>query len=70
MRAKWIIVGIFAPELVVSTAFAQYLTARWLKNEIQKDIKHRTESVRMPLVLLLRGSRVVMDPEPLEVRIV
>src|SRR4051812_33662099 len=29
-RTKWILLGIFAPELVVSTAFAQYLTASWL----------------------------------------
>lgn len=46
MRAKWIMIGIFAPELVVSTAFAQYLTARWLKQEIQKDVKYRNENVR------------------------
>ncbi|ORY15728.1 hypothetical protein BCR34DRAFT_558444 [Clohesyomyces aquaticus] len=40
-RTKWIILGIFAPELVVSTAFAQYLTARWLRREILEDLKYR-----------------------------
>lgn len=29
-RTRWILLGIFAPELVVSTAFAQFLTAKWL----------------------------------------
>ncbi|KAF3036612.1 hypothetical protein E8E11_002793 [Didymella keratinophila] len=33
----------FAPEVVVSTAFAQFLTARRLKNEIQADIKYRNK---------------------------
>jgi hypothetical protein len=45
-RARWILLGIFAPELVVSTAFAQYLTASWLWREIRKDVKHRKENVR------------------------
>ncbi|KAH6642959.1 hypothetical protein C7974DRAFT_113330 [Boeremia exigua] len=40
-RLRWILLGIFAPEVVVSTAFAQYLTARWLMNEIREDIKYR-----------------------------
>ncbi|KAH7138512.1 hypothetical protein B0J11DRAFT_17099 [Dendryphion nanum] len=42
-RARWIVLGIFAPELVVSSAFAQYLTAKWLLREIQKDAKHRND---------------------------
>lgn len=45
-RARWILLGIFAPELVVSTAFAQFLTASWLRREIQKDVKFRKENVR------------------------
>ncbi|PVH98392.1 hypothetical protein DM02DRAFT_630335 [Periconia macrospinosa] len=40
-RARWIVLGIFAPELVVSTAFAQFLTASWLRREIQKDVECR-----------------------------
>ncbi|KAF2174901.1 hypothetical protein K469DRAFT_724937 [Zopfia rhizophila CBS 207.26] len=40
-RTKWIFLGIFAPELVVSTAFAQYLTASWLQREILKDVSYR-----------------------------
>ncbi|KAK6529590.1 hypothetical protein TWF281_008761 [Arthrobotrys megalospora] len=40
-RAKWVVFGIFAPELLVATASAQYLTARWLYKEIKKDAKHR-----------------------------
>ena len=43
-RVRWILLGVFAPEVVVSTAFAQYLTARWLRNEIRGDIKHRNEN--------------------------
>ena len=46
-RTKWILLGIFAPELVVSTAFAQYLTARWLYREIQKDIECHRSGVRL-----------------------
>src|SRR3954466_2590882 len=37
-RAKWILLGIFAPEFVDATALAQYLTARWLKKEIAADV--------------------------------
>ncbi|KAF2128117.1 hypothetical protein P153DRAFT_48351 [Dothidotthia symphoricarpi CBS 119687] len=44
MRLRWIVVGIFAPELVVSTAFAQYLTASWLQEEIRKDAKYQNEN--------------------------
>ncbi|KAF2798956.1 hypothetical protein K505DRAFT_357038 [Melanomma pulvis-pyrius CBS 109.77] len=40
-RTRWILLGIFAPELVVSTAFAQFLTAKWLKREISLDVKYR-----------------------------
>ncbi|KAF2006515.1 hypothetical protein P154DRAFT_600371 [Amniculicola lignicola CBS 123094] len=40
-RTRWIILGIFAPEVVVSSAFAQYLTARWLRREILEDSKYR-----------------------------
>ncbi|KAF1955233.1 hypothetical protein CC80DRAFT_90362 [Byssothecium circinans] len=40
-RGRWILLGIFAPELVVSTAFAQFLTASWLKREIKKDVEFR-----------------------------
>lgn len=42
-RLRWVLLGIFAPEIVVSTAFAQFLTARWLKNEIRADIKYRNK---------------------------
>ncbi|KAF1971575.1 hypothetical protein BU23DRAFT_600136 [Bimuria novae-zelandiae CBS 107.79] len=42
-RARWIILGLFAPELVVSTAFAQFLTAKWLCREIRKDVQYRKE---------------------------
>lgn len=48
MRLRWIVIGIFAPELVVSTAFAQYLTARWLQKEIRKDLAYRKENVSLP----------------------
>ncbi|KAF2681047.1 hypothetical protein K458DRAFT_85623 [Lentithecium fluviatile CBS 122367] len=43
-RLRWILLGIFAPELVVSTAFAQYLTAKWLQREIRKDVTYRKEN--------------------------
>ncbi|KAF3931392.1 hypothetical protein ABW19_dt0200926 [Dactylella cylindrospora] len=46
-RTKWVIVGIFAPELLVATASAQYITARWLYNEIKKDVKYRAELLDM-----------------------
>jgi hypothetical protein len=42
-RLRWVLLGIFAPEVVVSTAFAQFLTARWLRNEIRADIKYRNK---------------------------
>lgn len=44
-RVRWIVLGLFAPELVVSTAFGQFLTARWLRGEIRKDIAYRKEHV-------------------------
>jgi hypothetical protein len=47
-RLRWILLGIFAPEVVVSTAFAQYLTARWLLNEIRGDIEYRKNLVSLP----------------------
>ncbi|KAK1998138.1 hypothetical protein LX36DRAFT_656898 [Colletotrichum falcatum] len=40
-RTKWVLYGVFAPELVVATAAAQYIVARWLKREIEKDVAHR-----------------------------
>ncbi|KAK7439921.1 hypothetical protein CaCOL14_003368 [Colletotrichum acutatum] len=40
-RTKWVLYGIFAPELVVATAAAQYIVARWLKREIEKDAANR-----------------------------
>ncbi|KAL0935852.1 uncharacterized protein CTRU02_208067 [Colletotrichum truncatum] len=40
-RAKWVLYGVFAPEIVVATAAAQYIVARWLKREIEKDAAHR-----------------------------
>ncbi|OHE94495.1 hypothetical protein CORC01_10215 [Colletotrichum orchidophilum] len=40
-RTKWVLYGIFAPELVVATAAAQYIVARWLKREIEKDAVSR-----------------------------
>ncbi|KAF2627558.1 hypothetical protein BU25DRAFT_50081 [Macroventuria anomochaeta] len=42
-RLRWVLLGIFAPEVVVSTAFAQFLTARWLRNEIRADIEDRNK---------------------------
>lgn len=42
-RTKWVLVGIVAPELLVATAFAQYITARWLYGEIKSDVKWRQE---------------------------
>ncbi|CAI6339256.1 unnamed protein product [Periconia digitata] len=42
-RARWIVLGIFAPELVVSSAFAQFLTASWLRREILKDVEYRRQ---------------------------
>ena len=45
-RIKWILLGIFAPEFVDATALAQYLTTRWLKNEIAADVKYRKTQVR------------------------
>lgn len=44
-RIRWILLGLFAPELVVSSAFAQYLTARWLRREILADVKYRKAEV-------------------------
>lgn len=52
-RLRWILLGIFAPEVVVSTAFAQYLTARWLMHEIQGDVKYRRDLVSILLFLYL-----------------
>ncbi|KAI8306549.1 hypothetical protein K4K61_004366 [Colletotrichum sp. SAR11_59] len=43
-RAKWVLYGIFAPEIVVATAAAQYIIARWLKREIEKDAAHRADA--------------------------
>jgi hypothetical protein len=45
-RLRWILIGIFAPELVVSTAFGQYLTASWLRREIKIDVNFRRANVR------------------------
>ncbi|KAF2450693.1 hypothetical protein P171DRAFT_427014 [Karstenula rhodostoma CBS 690.94] len=42
-RVRWVVLGLFAPELVVSTAFGQFLTARWLRGEIRKDVLYRKE---------------------------
>lgn len=44
-RLRWILLGIFAPELVVSTAFGQFLTASWLLREIRIDVKFRKTNV-------------------------
>lgn len=44
-RLRWILLGIFIPELVVATAFGQYLAARWLMREIENDVKHRETNV-------------------------
>ncbi|KAK4171016.1 hypothetical protein QBC36DRAFT_105839 [Triangularia setosa] len=40
-KAKWVLYGIFAPELVVATAAAQYIVAAWLKQQIEIDVKSR-----------------------------
>jgi hypothetical protein len=42
-KTCWVLYGIFAPELVVATAASQYITARWLKREIEKDIAYRRD---------------------------
>lgn len=44
-RLRWVLLGILAPEVVISSAFAQYLTARWLMNEIRGDIEYRKKLV-------------------------
>lgn len=53
-RLRWILLGIFAPEVVVSTAFAQYLTARWLLKEIQGDIEYRKNLVSADFTIGIR----------------
>lgn len=55
-RLRWIVIGIFAPEVVVSTAFAQFLTARWLMHEIGKDVEYRRPKVQNPYLLSLKSS--------------
>jgi hypothetical protein len=40
-KTKWVLYGIFAPELVVATAASQYITVRWLKREIERDAAFR-----------------------------
>jgi hypothetical protein len=55
-RLRWILLGIFAPELVVSTAFGQYLTATWLRREIQIDVNYRKEKVQ-----LTRSNQVTLN---------
>jgi len=40
-KTKWVLLGIFAPELVVATAASQYFTAKWLKDEIDRDFEYR-----------------------------
>ncbi|KAK4210255.1 hypothetical protein QBC37DRAFT_292882 [Rhypophila decipiens] len=40
-KTKWVLYGIFAPELVVATAAAQFITARWLRKQIELDSKYR-----------------------------
>ncbi|KAK4111690.1 hypothetical protein N656DRAFT_769310 [Canariomyces notabilis] len=42
-QAKWVLYGVFAPEVVVATAAAQFIVASWLKREIQADAKARQE---------------------------
>jgi len=42
-KTKWVLYGIFAPELVVATAAAQFIVARWLKREIEKDARYRRD---------------------------
>lgn len=54
-RLRWILLGIFAPELVVSTAFAQFLTAKWLCREIRKDVKWRKQEVQRALESIRQG---------------
>src|SRR5262245_44955080 len=70
-RFRWILLGIFAPELVVSTAFAQYLTARWLRREILKDVKHRKQEVRcwkVQVLMLVVGLTFAGHQSGLELR--
>ncbi|KAF2017710.1 hypothetical protein BU24DRAFT_420757 [Aaosphaeria arxii CBS 175.79] len=61
-RTRWILLGVFAPELVVSSAFAQYLTARWLRRELLSDLNyskaeghHVQESAEVDRDTKLRG---------------
>lgn len=42
-KTKWVLYGVFAPELVVATAAAQFIAARWLKEQIDLDSKYRIE---------------------------
>jgi hypothetical protein len=35
-KPRWIVVGLFAPEVLVYMAWSQWLSARMLKNEMQK----------------------------------
>jgi len=37
-KTKWVLLGIFAPELVVATAAGQHIRARWLRTQINSDI--------------------------------
>lgn len=40
-KTKWVLYGVFAPELVVATAAAQFIVASWLKKEIEADAETR-----------------------------
>ncbi|KAH7304179.1 hypothetical protein B0I35DRAFT_445643 [Stachybotrys elegans] len=42
-KTYWVIYGIFAPELVVATAASQYIAARWLLREIEKDNEYKKQ---------------------------
>ncbi|KAI1657892.1 hypothetical protein F4813DRAFT_389157 [Daldinia decipiens] len=44
-KAQWVIIAILAPELVVSMACSQYLKARWLVKELNKERERRKEEV-------------------------
>jgi hypothetical protein len=56
-KPRWIVVGLFAPEVVVYIAWSQWLSARMLKNEMQK--------IRRTVRYILVGPRALILLTPL-----
>lgn len=42
-KTRWLILGLFAPELVVFTAWSQYKAARWTANSLNKSKNNTRE---------------------------